>query len=789
MYRTGDLARWRADGALEFVGRADQQVKLRGFRIEPGEIEAALLGHAEVRQSAVFAREDGLGGKQLVAYIVPANGKALDVGALQRRLNKQLSAYMVPASFVELSALPITQNGKLDRKALPAPEPQRQEYRAPRTPAEEVLCEILSEVLGVARVGLDDNFFALGGHSLVATRFISRVRNTLGVELPIRTLFEALTVADLAIQLPGGAAVRFPLRRQSRPDPLPLSYAQRRLWFLYRMEGPSATYNLPAAVRLQGTLDAQALEAALRDVVARHESLRTLFPEQDGVPFQHILPGSEVALTLVCETVSETELPDRLAAAAATEIDLSRELPLRAWLFRLTPRQHVLLILLHHIAGDGWSMGPLSRDIAQAYTARCSGRAPVFSELPVQYADYTLWQREMLGEETDPDSVLAKQLAFWRTALAGAPEELPLPTDRPRPAVASYRGGRVAVELDAGLHGRLLEFGRAGGATLFMVLQAGLAALLAKLGAGEDIPIGTPIAGRGEQTLEGLVGFFVNTLVLRTDVSGDPSFNELIDRVRTYDLEAYAQQDVPFERLVEAIQPVRSLGRHPLFQVMLALRNTPGPELAMPGLEVSVEPVRSHVAKFDLTLDVGEQVGPGAEPLGIKGALEYSVDLFDRATAEALVRRFERLLQAALVQPDTPLSQLDILDADERHTLLVGFNATTRALPETTLAGLFEAQAARTPDAVAVECGKLALTYAELNSHANRLAHRLKCLGIEPGSLVAVHLERAPALIVALLAIVKAGGAYVPLDLAYPRQRVHAMLTDSGATVLLTTVD
>ena len=582
--------------------------------------------------------------------------------------------------------------------------------------------------------------------------------------------------------------VRPALVSQPRPERLALSYAQQRLWFLDRLEGPSATYNIPIALRLEGDLDAVALEAALADVVGRHESLRTIFPEEDGMAFQEILPAEQARPKLLSEEVAEAALASRLAEAAATSMDLSREIPLRAWLFCLESQRHVLLLVLHHIAGDGWSMGPLSRDLAQAYAARSSrGEAPVFAELPVQYADYTLWHRELLGEESDSESLLSKQLGFWRKALSGAPEELNLPADHARPAVMSYRGATVPLRLDAGLHGRLRELAQASGASLFMVLQAGLAALLSRLGGGEDIPIGTPIAGRGEGALENLVGFFVNTLVLRTDLSGDPSFRELLARVRSFDLDAYEQQEAPFERVVEALQPARSLARHPLFQVMLVLQNAPGEELALPGLALCPEEVMLDVTKFDLTLGLGERLGPEGEPLGIEGGLQYSVDLFERERVEAMAARFVRLLEAALATPDMPLHRLEILGPEERHMLLKEFNDTARPLPEATLPQLFEAQVERDPQAIALVFDEKSLTYQELNARANRLAHHLIGLGVGPESLVGIALERSIEMVVALLGVLKAGGAYLPLDPDYPQARLAHMLADASPALVLTT--
>ena len=700
MYRTGDLARWRPDGVLEFVGRADAQVKLRGFRIEPGEIEAQLRTHAGVQQAAVVVREDQPGKARLVGYVVAAAGAetGVDAGALRAHLQRRLPEYMVPSAFVFVARFPLTANGKLDRGALPAPEAEAgRAYRGPRTPAEEILCALFAEVLGVSRVGIDDNFFALGGHSLLATRLISRIRATLDVELAIRVLFEAPTVEGLARRLEEGGAARPALRPVARPLEIPLSFAQRRLWFLNRLEGPSGTYVIPVAVRLKGALDLAALEAALGDVVARHESLRTVFPDRLGVPRQEILAPEAGRPRLAVAAIGEAELAAALSSAARRGFDLSEEPPLRAHVFALGADEHVLLLLLHHIAGDGWSMRPLWRDLAAAYAARLSGGAPRLPALPVQYADYALWQHGVLGAESEAGSAIASQLAYWRETLAGLPAELDLPRDRARPAVSSYCGDLVGLSLSAELHGRLLSLGRETGASLFMVLQAGLAALLTRLGAGEDIPVGSPIAGRTDSALDDLVGFFVNTLVLRTDTSGDPSFRALIGRVRAANLAAYAHQDLPFERLVEALNPARSLSRHPLFQVMLAFQNTAEANPELSGLAVSAEPVATRSAQFDLSVSLGERRGTDGSPAGLEGVIEYATDLFDRATVEGLAGRLVRLLEGAVADPGRAISALEILSAAERRVLLHDWNATARALPPANLPELFAAQAERTP--------------------------------------------------------------------------------------------
>ncbi len=789
MYRTGDLARWRADGMLDFLGRADTQVKLRGFRIEPGEIEAALVRHADVAQAAVIVREDVPGNRRLAAYVVPAECQEVDAAALRAYLATSLPDYMVPSAFVVLDKLPLTPNGKLDRKALPAPDLTPADvWRGPRTPQEEMLCALFAEVLGLERVGIDDNFFALGGHSLLATRLISRIRSTLDVEIAIRSLFEAPTVEALVKRLgDDGQAARPALCPMVRPAEIPLSFAQRRLWFLNRLEGPSATYTIPLAVRLTGALDRAALEAALGDIVERHESLRTIFPDTLGVPRQLILEASAARPRLLVTEVSADALPRALANAAQSGFDLAGEPPLRVHLFTLDESEHVLLLLLHHIAGDGWSLAPLARDLARCYGARRNGRTPELAALPVQYADYTLWQHEVLGAEEDKESAIARQLAFWTSTLKDLPDQIELPSDRPRPAQASHRGDRVSFTLPAELHGGLVALARTSGASLFMVLQAALAALLTRLGGGHDIPIGSPIAGRTDSALDDLVGFFVNTLVLRTDTSGNPSFRELIARVRTGNLAAYSHQELPFERLVEVINPARSLARHPLFQVMLAFQNNAPVRFDhLPGLHTAFEPVANVSAKFDLSLALGEQRSSDGSPAGINGALEYATDLFDRGTAEAMARRFVRLLEAAIADPEETIGTLDILGPDERRTILRDWNDTARAIPSATLPELFAAQAAKTPDATAVVFADERLTYAQLDARSNQLAHHLRALGVGPEVVVGLCAERSLEMLVGLIGILKAGGAYLPLDPDYPAERLGFMLADAGAPLLLT---
>ncbi|MFB7510479.1 condensation domain-containing protein, partial [Streptomyces broussonetiae] len=683
MYRTGDLVRWGSDGNLEFLGRTDDQVKVRGFRVELGEIEAALAEYPQVARAAVIVRQDRAGDTRLVAYLVPATGAELRPEDLRARLRERLPDYMVPAAFVSLDVLPLNANGKLDRRALPEPGTTvTQTGRAPRTPQEQVLAGLFAEVLGLPQVGVDDSFFDLGGHSLLATRLVARVRTTLGVELPLRTLFHSPTVAGLAAGLGGAERARLALGRAERPELVPLSSAQRRLWFLRQLEGADSVYNMPLAWRLSGPLNLAALEAALGDVVDRHETLRTVFPAVDGVPYQRVLATGEARPRLSVTPADESALPELLPEAAARGFDLAAEPPLRAEVFEVSADEHVLLLVMHHIAGDGWSLGPLAADLATAYAARREGEEPQWAPPPVQYADYTLWQHELLGDPADQDSLFARQQAYWTEQLADLPEQIRLPADRTRPATPSCSGGHLAIELDAELHAGLVRLGREHGASVYMVLQAALASLLDKLGAGTDIPVGSLIAGRTDQALDDLVGFFVNTLVLRTDTSGDPTFAELLGRVREGALAAYAHQDLPFEHVVEALNPARSPARQPLFQVLLALQNVPRTEFALSGLDAEVVLVRTPTAMFDLGFHLLERGGTGGPAAGIVGRVEYSTDLFDPATVETLVARWLRLLAAVVAEPDRPLSRIDVLTTEERHELLVVRNDTACPAPD-----------------------------------------------------------------------------------------------------------
>ncbi|MEU8263198.1 amino acid adenylation domain-containing protein [Micromonospora sp. NPDC048999] len=781
LYRTGDRVRYRPDGQLEFLGRNDDQVKIRGQRIELGEVEAALRAAAGVTAAAVAVNTDPAGTNRLVGYVV---GDA-DPEAVRDHVAARLPDAMVPAVVVRLDALPLSKNGKVDRKALPAVDFGAGGGRAARTPQEELLCGVFADVLGVERVGADDDFFALGGHSLLATRIVNRIRAVFGVELPIRAVFETPTVAGLAARLLAGDDSRPPLRPGPRPQLVPVSYAQRRLWFLNRFDDSDISYNVPLALRLHGDVDRAALHAALADVTARHETLRTVFGEVDGEPYQRVLAPAAAVPVLVEHAVTEAELPAALAAAIGHRFDLAGEPPLRADLFRLADDEHVLLLLMHHIASDGQSAGPLSTDLAAAYTARRAGRAPDLPALPVQYADFALWQRAVLGDEADPDSLASRQTGYWAQTLAGLPEQLELPFDRPRPAVSSRRGGSVTFDVPAELHARLTGLARQRQASLFMVAQAALAALLTRLGAGEDIPLGTPIAGRVDEAVDGLIGFFVNTLVLRTDTTGDPTFGQLLDRVRATDLAAYAHADVPFERLVEVLNPARSVARHPLFQVVLAVHNHARLDVELPGLTMSGLPAGTGGAKFDLNVSLAERRDDGGDPAGLAGRIEYSTDLFDHHTVERIADRLLTMLTALAADPDQPIGSVDLLTEAERERVLVTWNDTFAPVPAATLPELFAAQVARTPDAPALVDAGTELTYAELDAYTNRLARLLVERGVGPERFVAVALPRSARLVCWLLAVLKAGGAYVPVDPGYPADRIAFMLADTAPALLL----
>ncbi|MBH1937166.1 amino acid adenylation domain-containing protein, partial [Streptomyces sp. AV19] len=757
--------------------------EIRGYRVEPGEIEDALTRLEPVAHAAVVVREDTPGVKRLAAYLVPAGPDGIDAVAVRAALAAELPEYMVPSAFVVLDALPLTVNGKLDRKALPAPDNTGTGAgRAPRNAREELLCTLFGEVLGVDSVGPDDHFLDLGGHSLLATRLVSRIRTALDVGLAIRDLFEAPTPAALAERTARGADDRPVLERRDRPDALPLSHAQRRMWFLQNLDASGATYNVPLVVRLTGALDLDALRLAVVDVTRRHESLRTVVEENGGQVVQRILDAPDPADVLHTAATTEETLAADVEAAVRYSFDLARELPLRVSALEVGPEDHVLVLLFHHIAGDEWSMLPFVDDITTAYTRRAAGEAPDWQPLPVQYADYTLWQHELLGDPADGRSLHSRQAAYWKAALEGLPEELALPADRPRTPGASLRGDTVRAQVPPAVYRGLRDVATTTGTTTFMVLQAAVATLLHRLGAGDDIPLGAPVAGRGDAALDGLVGFFVNTLVLRNDLSGDPTFGELLGRVRENDLAAFAQQDLPFDSLVEAVNPPRVPGRHPLFQVMLGYRNADGGARRLLGLESRILPFELGAVKFELDFNFEET--PSAEEIDI--AFEYATDRYDRSTAEALVERLLSLLAQVAEDPSRRIGALDVLTEWEHGAVLGEWADTWHELPEASVAQLLAERAASTPEATALVAGERVWSFAELDARVNRMARLLLARGAGPERVVALGLPRSLEMVAALFAVLRAGAAYLPLELDYPVDRLAFMVEETKPVVLLT---
>ena len=800
MYRTGDLVRWRPDGQLDYLGRADEQVKIRGYRIELGEIQAALVEFEGVEQAAAIAREDTPGDKRLIGYITEKVTGAVDPAAVRAALAERLPGYMVPAAIVVLQALPLTVNGKLDTRALPAPEyTDVDHYRAPTDPTEDILAGIYAQVLGLDRVGIDDSFFDLGGDSVSAMRIVAAINAGLDADLSVHVLFDAPTVAQLAAHIGGDEGRLKPLVAVERPAVVPLSFAQNRLWFLDQLQGPSPVYNMAVALQLRGELDVDALRAAFDDVIGRHESLRTTFPDIDGVPFQQVLPP--LRGDVVGDVVDATGWPpallhEAIGAAARHTFDLRTEIPFRAELFRIADDEHVLVGAVHHIAADGWSITPLVCDLNVAYASRCAGGAPDWAELPVQYVDYTLWQRDQFGDLADTHSPIAAQLAYWEDALAGMSEHLQLPTDRPYPSVADQRGATVTVDWPAELQQRVRDVAREYNATTFMVIQAALAVLLSRLSASSDVAIGFPIAGRRDPALDELVGFFVNTLVLRVDLAGDPTVAELLGQVRRRSLAAYDHQDVPFEVLIERLNPTRSLTRHPVVQVMLAWQNLPGHDtddpaaglLALGDLQVTQMPIDTHTARVDLLLNLAELFIEAGEPAGIRGAVEFRTDVFDAETIRGLIERLERVLVAMTTDPGARLSSMNVLDAEERVRLDEFGNRAvlSRSVAPVSIPALFAEQVLRAPDAVALGCGDRSWTYRELDEASNRLGHLLTGHDVGPGQCVALLFSRSAEAIVAILAVLKTGAAYLPIDPAVPAARMEFMIADAAPVAAVT---
>ncbi|MGW4325312.1 amino acid adenylation domain-containing protein, partial [Nocardia sp. NPDC004573] len=790
MYRTGDLVAWTSTGELEYRGRTDFQVKIRGFRIELGEIEAALLALPQIAQTAVIAKSDPKTGDRLVAYLVPSDAETgLDVAQVKSELTAGLPSYMVPAAFVVLDALPLNVNGKLDRKALPEPEFEVQAFRAPSTPIEEIVASVFAEVLGVERVGADDDFFALGGNSLLATQVAARIGAALDARVPVRVLFEASTVAGLAVKVEqhAGAGGRRELVAGPRPEHIPLSLAQQRMWFLNQFDTASAVNNIPVAVRLTGELDVEALQAAVGDVIARHETLRTVYPEQGGAAHQVVVPVERALPDLRPEAVAPEDIRHRIIEVISAGFDVTTEVPLRAKLFRVTDgsadTSYVLVFVAHHISADGWSMGPLTRDVMLAYAARSAGVEPGWAPLPVQYADFSLWQRDVLGSEDDPESLISQQAQYWRTALAGLPDELNLPADRARPTTQSFAGGRVVFPISGELHGRLTEIAREQNATLFMVVHAALALFLARMSGTDDIAVGTPIAGRGEAELDDVIGMFVNTLVLRSHVDGDLTFGQFLARTKDADLQAFAHADLPFERLVELLNPERSTARHPLFQVALSFENLPESSFELPGLHVGAVDFDVDTAKFDLSLTIRE-AGDNPDDAGMYAEFSFARDLFDDETVQVFAERFTRLLTAITTDRETPIGDLPLLDAAEYHLLthVAGEDVMATGL----LPDLLQRGARLDPEQIAVRYQGRSITYRELDEYSSRLARVLISRGVGPERIVALSFPRSYEMVAAFWAVAKAGGAHVPVDPTYPEDRMRHMVNDSGAVIGIT---
>ncbi|HEX9133237.1 MAG TPA: amino acid adenylation domain-containing protein [Ktedonobacteraceae bacterium] len=802
LYKTGDLSRYRPDGTIEHLGRLDFQVKLRGFRIELGEIETVLAQHPAVRQAVVVAREDVPGDKRLVAYVVLCEQQMAKAGDLQRHAINQLPHYMVPSAVVLLEAFPLTPNGKVDRRALPVPDHSHPEragsFVAPRTPLEEMVAASWSQVLDIGQVGIHDNFFELGGHSLLAMQVIAHLRITLQVELSLRSFFEAPTVAQLAERigqmqadtmapslLPTIEAVsRKPYRRHVSLEAvgkveegvdevivMPISLVQQGLWLVDQLESDSPTYNLPITLRLRKRLDMSALEQSLQILVQRHEALRTTVALIDEQPMQVIAPRMRVAVAAVDlrevpHEQQEVELQRLVSHEVQQPFDLALGPLIRAMVLHLGAEEHLVLLIMHHIISDGWSVGVIGQELTQLYDAYVTGRPAQLAELPLQYADFALWQREWLQEER-----LDEQLSYWRETLAGAPPVLELPTDHPRPALPTHRGAEYTFTLAEALNEGLKQLSRQEGVTLYMTLVAGFVALLQRYTEQDDVVIGTTTAGRSQQEIKDVIGYFVNTLVLRIDMGGNPSVREVLARVREGVLGAHAHQETPFERLVKELQPERSLSQNPIFQVLLTL-DPPLPKLASEWEFVRVS-TRTVANKFDLALSLSDR------DERLAGCLEYSTDLFEDATIVRMMKHWQMLLEAMVADPGQPIAQLPLLSERERQQLLVEWNATQQSAPDKCYPQMFEEQVLRTPDAIALVFEHQQMTYGELNARANQLAHHLQQLGVGPEVMVGLCVERSPEMIVGLLGILKAGGVYVPLDPEYPQERLAFLLQDS----------
>ncbi|EZN40872.1 pyoverdine synthetase D, partial [Pseudomonas aeruginosa BWH035] len=780
LYRTGDLARFQADGNIEYIGRIDHQVKVRGFRIELGEIEAALAGLAGVRDAVVLAH-DGVGGTQLAGYVVADSAEDAERlrESLRESLKRQLPDYMVPAHLMLLERMPLTVNGKLDRQALPQPDASlsQQAYRAPGSELEQRIAAIWAEILGVERVGLDDNFFELGGHSLLATRVISRVRQEQQLDASLKALFERPVLEAFAqgLERTTDAVSTIPLA--DRQQPLALSFAQERQWFLWQLEPESAAYHIPSALRLRGRLDVDALQRSFDSLVARHETLRTRFRLEGGRSYQQVQPA--VSVSIEREPFGEEGLIERIQAIVVQPFDLERGPLLRVNLLQLAEDDHVLVLVQHHIVSDGWSMQVMVEELVQLYAGYSQGLDVVLPALPIQYADYALWQRSWMeaGEKE-------RQLAYWTGLLGGEQPVLELPFDRPRPARQSHRGAQLGFELPRELVEAVRALAQREGASSFMLLLASFQALLYRYSGQADIRVGVPIANRNRVETERLIGFFVNTQVLKADLDGRMGFDELLAQARQRALEAQAHQDLPFEQLVEALQPERNASHNPLFQVLFNHQSeirSVTPEVQLEDLRLEGLAWDGQTAQFDLTLDIQEDEN------GIWASFDYATDLFDASTVERLAGHWRNLLRGIVANPRQRLGELPLLDAPERRQTLSEWNPAQRECAvQGTLQQRFEEQARQRPQAVALILDEQRLSYGELNARANRLAHCLIARGVGADVPVGLALERSLDMLVGLLAILKAGGAYLPLDPAAPEERLAHILDDSGVRLLLT---
>ena len=793
LYRTGDRVRWRHDGRLEFLGRLDHQVKIRGYRIEPAEVEEVLLQHALVKQVAVVTQGTDTADRRLVAYIVPDldasedRGEETVLSELRTYIRGRLPRFMTPSAWVLLDRIPLTANGKVDRRALPArqsrSDPSRT-YLAPQTPLQQTLVDIWEILLQTSGIGIHENFFDLGGHSLLATRVVSRIRERLKLDLPVKALFESPTIEQLSASIESSAREGASLVRlvpQPRNGPLPLSFAQERLWFLDRLGLVGTAYNIPLALRIEGALDTTTLEHTLAALIIRHECLRTRFSSQDGIPHQLIAPLGQFSLPCVDLTTIESRQSREAELQRETQRELLRRFDLsegplfRVCLFRMSLHEHVLLMTLHHIVSDGWSLNILSHDLYALYTAFSEHKPCTLPELPVQYVDYAIWQRQCFTPE-----VIDAQLGYWRARLHDAPPQLRLPSDRARPEAESFRGGIVSLTIPEPLAVFLHQLAQQGGATLFMVILAAYNVLLYRWSGADDIVVGSPVAARTNRAVEGLIGFFVNTMAIRTRLSGELTFAQLLQSVKDEALGAYSHLDLPFARLVEALNPDRSLSHQPIFQVMLALQDDTEENMDAAGLTWTWTTLEYATAHFDLTLYVHQKKDR------LRLQFEYAADLFDRNTIERLATRFQKLLETVVAQPQTRLGSLSILLDSERDQLLNDYIGT-RSTPSAprTVTEMFSAQVQYSPDTVAVLYDNSALTYRELNDRSTRLAHYLNCNGVGADQPVAICIDRRQEMVIGVLAILKSGGAYLPLDPAYPVERIRHMVKDAAPRFVL----